>query len=102
MATYDIGNKIRVTGTFTNPLSGDAAVDPTTVFCTVQNPNGVKIDYQYNVGTVITKSSTGNYYMDVPLSTTGRWYIRWWGRDTAGKDSVAEEITIMCAAHVAT
>lgn len=101
MATYDIGNKIRLTGTFTDPLNDDAAVDLACVYCTVVNPAGVHNEYQYGVGTEITKGSTGVYYIDQPLIVAGDWFVRWWGKDSNGKESAAEEVQLRCVAHQA-
>lgn len=102
MATsYDIGNKIRITGTFTDPLDSDAAVDPSSVYCSVKTPAEVKTDYQYGVDAEITKSGTGVYYLDLPLDEDGYWYVRWWGKDAEGVVSVAEEVQIKCVPHEA-
>lgn len=101
MAAYDIGNKIRITGTFTDPLNNDAKVDPVTVYCSVYTPSGQKTDYEYVVDTEIIKSSTGIYYMDVPLDESGNWYVRWWGTDSDDIGTVAEEVHIECRPHKA-
>jgi len=101
MAVYDIGNKIRITGTFTDPLDDDAAVDPATVYCSVCTPSGVTTDYEYGVDDEITKSGTGVYYLDLPLTSDGYWYVRWWGLDTDDAQAVAEEVQIKCLPHEA-
>lgn len=101
MAAYDIGNKIRITGTFTDPLNASAAVDPDAVYCSVLTPGGVKTDYEYGVDSEITKSSTGIYYVDLPLDENGNWYVRWWGLDASDVGAVAEEIAIRCDPHTA-
>jgi hypothetical protein len=99
MAAYDIGNKIRITGTFTNPLNGDAKVDPDTVYCSVCNPSSEKTHYEYSVDEEVIKSSTGVYYLDLPLDESGNWYVRWWGVDGLDIATVAEEVFIECTAH---
>lgn len=99
MSTYDVGNKIRVTGTFTDPLNSDAAIDPTTVYCTVRSPAGVNTTYQYGVDSEITKSDTGVYYIDLPLTTTGNWSVRWWGKDSNAKDAVSNWDTMKSVGH---
>lgn len=101
MATYDIGNKIRVTGTFTDPLNADAPTDPATVYCSVRSPVGATVKYENGVDSEITKSSTGVYYIDVPLTRNGLWYIRWSALDANGKVASAEEVQIKCAKHQA-
>lgn len=74
-SSYDIGDVVRLTGTFT---VGGAATDPTTVALTVQDPSGNDGAYTYAGGTV-TKSSTGIYYKDVTLDEAGWWFYRWVG-----------------------
>lgn len=101
MTAYDIGNKIRLTVTFTDPLNSDAAVDPTTVYCSVLSPAEVKTDYEYGVDAEITKSSTGVYYIDLSLTADGYYYVRWWGKDASANPSVAEEIQIKSVPHQA-
>jgi len=100
-ATYDIGNKVRFTGTFTDPLNDDDATDPSSVYCSIRTPSNVTTTYQYGVDSEVNKSSTGIYYIDVALSSDGTWYVRWWGKDAAGTTSVAEEVAIKCVAHQA-
>ncbi len=101
MATYDIGNKIRVTGAFTDPLDNDEPVDPSSVYFSVRTPEGVVTTFEYSVDSDITKSDTGVYYIHVPLSMAGYWYVRWWGLDSNGKATVAEEVQIQCSPHQA-
>lgn len=97
MPTYGIGNQIRITGTFTNPLNDDAVIDPDTVYCAVRSPASGTVSYQHGVGSEITKSSTGVYYIDVPLSRVGSWYIRWSALDSNLKAASADEVQIRCA-----
>ena len=101
MASYDIGNKIRMTGTFTDPLDSDAAVDPSSVYCSVRTPGNVTTTYQNGVDSEITNSSTGIYYIDLALNDDGDWYVRWWGKDSSTVVSVAEEVVVKCVAHQA-
>jgi len=98
---YDIDNKIRVTGTFTDPLSDDVVADPTTVYCNVLTPSGVNTQYEYSVDSEISKTGTGVYYTDVLLNEEGYWYVRWWGKDSNGDAAVADEVTIKCTPHEA-
>ncbi len=101
MATYDIGNQIRVIGAFTDPLNNDEPVDPSSVYFSVRTPEGVVTVFEYGVDSDITKSDIGVYYMHVPLSLIGSWYVRWWGLDSNGKEKVAEEVQIRCTPHQA-
>ena len=99
MPAYDIGNKIRITATFTDPLDNDAKVDPDTVYCSVYTPSSEKTDYEYDTDDEVIKTGTGIYYMDVPLDESGNWYVRWWGVDADEIATVAEEVFIECTAH---
>ena len=101
MSTYDIGNKVRVAVAFTNLLSAGVAVDPASVYCSVKTPANKKTDYQYGVGSDVVKSATGSYYIDLPLTRKGNWYVRWWGLDSDGVAQVAEEVTLKCTPHQA-
>lgn len=75
MASYDIGDLVRITGTFTN--AGGTAIDPSgTVLFTVVKPDNVTTVYTYGSGTDVVKASTGVYYVDVPASIAGRYHWR--------------------------
>jgi len=73
-STYDIGDLVRVTGTFTD--TGGTVADPTTVTFLYDTPNSTAPTIATRTSTAagavngITKASTGVYYYDVP--TTGR------------------------------
>jgi hypothetical protein len=71
--TYDIGDLVRVTGTFT--VSG-TATDPTTITLKVLPPGSAVLTYTYALSEV-TKSATGVYYKDIPITSSGTWYYRW-------------------------
>ena len=101
MSSYDVGNKIRVTVTFTDILNDSGVVDPNTVYCSIRTPSNKTVTYENDVDTEVVKSSTGIYYIDVPLSTDGHWYIRWWGLDADGAASASEEVQIECLPHQA-
>lgn len=77
MNSYDKGDLVRVTGTFTN--ASDAATDPTTVTCKVKTPAGVTTTYLYGTDAALVKDSTGVYHLDITASTSGQWWYRWEG-----------------------
>ena len=72
MATYDVGDTIRLTGTFTN-AGGTATAPSGTVSIKVLDPAGTSTTYS---GTQLTNSSTGIYYVDVAANRSGRWHWR--------------------------
>jgi hypothetical protein len=96
--TYDLGDKVRVTGTFTDPLNSDAAIDPTAVKCSVRSPSEVVTTYIYGTDVAVKKASTGVYYLDLSLDTAGRWYYRWW---STGTGAAADEQAMIVKRHVA-
>lgn len=73
--TYDVGDLVRVTGTFT---VGSVATDPTTVTLKVKDPSGNLDTYTYALSQV-TKSSTGIYYKDLSIDEAGVWRYRFVG-----------------------
>jgi len=79
--TYDIGDLVKVTGTWTD--SDDAALDPTAVFLVYKDPSGNVCDaLQYGVGAEITKASTGVYTCNISIDEAGSWYYRWYSTGT--------------------
>jgi len=84
-STYDKGDLLRLTGTFTN-VSG-TATDPTTVTLKIKAPGTALATYTYALSQV-TKSTTGVYYKDISLATVGIWHYRWEG--TGAVESATE------------
>jgi hypothetical protein len=78
-STYDKGDLLRLTGTFTN--ASGTATDPTTITLKIKAPGTALATYTYALSQV-TKSSTGVYYKDISLATVGRWFYRWEGTGT--------------------
>jgi hypothetical protein len=63
--TYDIGDLVRVTATFTD--TGGTVADPTATVLHVETPDGTVTSYTTST---ITRVSTGLYRYDI--TTTGR------------------------------
>lgn len=70
--TYDIGDKVKITGYFT---TGGVASDPVTVRVIVKNPAGVSTTYTYP-NAFITKEAVGRYSFQVLGNAAGNWYYR--------------------------
>lgn len=86
MNTYDIGDRVRITGTFTN--TAGVVADPTTITISVRRRNGPITTYTYP-GT-ITKDSTGVFYADHDVTDEGVYDYRIVGTGavvTAGEGS---------------
>jgi hypothetical protein len=75
MASYDLGDVVRLTGTFTN--SAGAAADPTTVTFSYTDPNGTTTTLVYLTDAALVKDSTGVYHVDIAASIEGIWRWRW-------------------------
>ena len=73
--SYDIGDGIRLSGAFT---VNDVATDPTAITLRVKDPVNSTGRYTYALSQV-SKTSTGNYYKDITVSTAGKWFYRWEG-----------------------
>ena len=73
--TYDVGDVVRVTGTFT---VGGTNTDRTAVTLKVKDPGGVVDTYTYALSQV-TKSAVGIYYKDLSIDEAGVWRYQWVG-----------------------
>jgi hypothetical protein len=85
---YDIGDLIRLAGTFTD-LNGNAS-DPTTITLSIKKPNGDVVNLVYGVDVSVVKQSTGIYYMDFAPAMEGLHYYRFAG---TGAVTAAEEMS---------
>ena len=78
--TYDVGDLITTTGTWTD--TDDDPLDPTAVFFSFRDPSGNVTSYTYGVGAQITKTSTGIYTCNISIDKAGTWYYRWYATGT--------------------
>lgn len=76
MDVYDIGNKVRVSASFTNVASGDA-VDPDVVMFHWRRPAGARVTYTYGTDVELVKDDVGEYHVDLDLDKKGEWNYRW-------------------------
>lgn len=91
MSVYDVGDTVRVWGTFKAaafsvtagvPSATYALTDPTTVSLVVTQPDGTRTTYTY-AGGGVTRHGSGVFYRDVALASAGEWAIRWAGTGAA-------------------
>lgn len=82
MNTYDVGDKVRITGAWTDPNDSDAAIDPTTVSAAYKNPSGVVLTKVYGSDADVVRSGTGSFYMDISITVSGEYWYRWIGTGT--------------------
>ena len=81
MNSYDVGDLVRLTATFTN--SAGVVTDPTAVTCLLKLRyviGSTATTYTYPAN--ITKDSTGVFHVDVTPTTEGIWDYRWVGTGT--------------------
>jgi len=86
-ATFDIGDRPRVTATFTD-IDGTPAT-PSTIVVKVRNPAGIETTYTSPDATITTPATgTVRFTWPEPLDTPGVWAVRIAG--TAGVEAAAE------------
>ena len=78
--THDVGDVVRLTGTFKNQAG--AFVDPGGVRVRVKNPLGTATVYVFGVDAGVIKDSVGNYHLDIDADQEGVWFYRWEGITT--------------------
>lgn len=85
--TYEQGNLLRLTGEFSDAVTG-APVDPATVMFRIRTPDGAVTEYTYPSN--VTQSGSGSYYVDWPAVMPGRYTYRFFstGSGMASRDRV--------------
>lgn len=73
MNTYDIGDVVRISNTFTQNA---AVIDPGTVSLKVVAPDASSVTYTY-AGATVVKDSVGVYHVDVAIALSGTYLYRW-------------------------
>jgi hypothetical protein len=77
---YDIGDLVRVSNAFTN--TAGAAADPTDVYMQYKTPRGETTTLHYGVDVALVKDSTGTYHVDVDVTESGKWWVRFYSTGT--------------------
>ncbi|MGE3622492.1 MAG: hypothetical protein AB7H77_01280 [Bdellovibrionales bacterium] len=72
---YDRGDLVRLSAGFAD-IDGTPG-DPSTVTLRVKKPDATVTVHTYPGD--VTKSGTGTYYFDLPLTDSGDWYYRFEG-----------------------
>ena len=78
---YSLGSAVVCEFDFRDPTT-NALVDPTNVYASVKNPNGVKTTYQYGVDSEVVNTATGEYYVIVDANAAGVWFYRGYSTGT--------------------
>ena len=69
----DIGDLARVSVVIKN--SSGTYTDPTTLQVTIKQPDGTELQADLVAG--LTKTGTGKYYYEFPITQSGTHYYRW-------------------------
>ena len=93
MAAYNIGDKIRCTGTVEQ--TDGTAVNPSTVKAWYKNPAGTVITLTYGTDSALVRLSTGVYYFDLDVDTAGRWFFGFYSTGTGKASSPDTVITVL-------
>lgn len=80
LGRFATGQKIRSRVTFKD-IDG-ALADPTGVIAKYESPAGSETTKTYGSDAEVVKVSTGEFYIDVTLSSDGNWTLRWNGTGT--------------------
>lgn len=83
---YDKGDKVRVSGVFTN--AAGSAVDPDVVRFKYRAPGASTVTLVYGTDAALVKDSTGNYHADVDCAASGVLRYRW---ESTGSGQAAAE-----------
>lgn len=82
---YKVGDKVRVTGTFTDKTNNDALIDPTAVQFRALRPDGT-LTTLLAVGTGVVRESLGVYYAELEFDqghATIPWVVKMGGTGAA-------------------
>lgn len=83
--TYDIGDLVRVSATFSQ---GGTATDPSTVTARYRDPSGTTTTLVYGADEALTRDSEGVYHTDVDANRAGIWWYRF---ESTGSGQAATE-----------
>lgn len=86
MNLYDIGDVIRVRGTFTN--SAGVGVDPSSLSLQYRRILADPLSYTTVDYTLVTRVAAGYFYYDLTPTEEGEWGYRWTG---TGNNAAAAE-----------
>lgn len=74
MNTYDIGDLVRLSVTFTD--SKGTATDPTVITVRYRDPAGLETELNYGEDAALVRDDTGDYYTDLIVDRAGQWQYR--------------------------
>jgi hypothetical protein len=90
MGYYDVGDRVRLSGEFTDE-DGNLH-DPTAVYVTYTDPNGTETVLQYGVDVEVIRNAEGQYHVDIDVDEVGRWPYEWYATGTGRSRGTARLI----------
>lgn len=90
--SYQVGDLVRVTGTFTT--AAGVATDPTAVFAEYKDPSGNTTELEYPADAALVKDSTGVYHIDIDADEAGSWFYRFYSTGTGQANSGPGEFVV--------
>jgi len=80
--TYDVGTGVRLKGWFT--VTGTYS-DPDVIEMYLRKPDGSVNTYTF-AGGGVSKETTGKYFVDVFVDSSGQWWYEFFGSGTVNAD----------------
>lgn len=101
MITINLGSEVEIDGTVVL-TSDESPLDPTAVFGWARDPDGIVIEYEYDVGTdsdrelymSITREGLGNYVFTFSPDKAGMWYAGIYSTGTGRAASDDHQISV--------
>lgn len=90
MSAYEKGQSVLLGTAFTD-LAG-AAVNPTTVTCRVEKPDGTETEY---TTPTIANPATGTYTLHIIVDQSGMWTYRWTGTTGTAVAVDEQQLTVL-------
>lgn len=96
MGAYQRGQSIKLTCAFTNEAG--VAANPTTVTCTVEEPDGTATTYTTASTPAVTNTGTGAYQLVIVPDQSGMHTYRWVGTTGASVAVDEDQFSVLLSA----
>lgn len=77
---YSLGALPKLSAIFS--IVGGGLIDPTTVACEIEKPDGTILPFVYITDPEIVRDSLGTFHMFVDADQSGMWKYRWFSTGT--------------------
>ena len=89
---HAVGTTVRIACNFQDDDGTD--IDPDGVVFKVRSPAGTVTTYTYGTDAALVRQNTGDYYVDLVPTDSGRWHYRWVSSG-AGKATALEGTVVV-------